>query len=592
MGGGSIGYRYASFLLGQGLTGTVSATKQVQWRKHAWSLYGQDNWKATPRLTINYGLRWDYAGQGHELHYRPSEIGLTTPNPSAGGLPGAFIYEGYGQGRCNCQFTDTYPFAFGPRLGLAYQLNPKTVLRAGWGVSYSQLANWWYVTGGSPTLGLGFNSIDFSDPAFGQPAVLLKNGLVYNSADLYTATLDPGIRPLPGQTSSFGDFWWGVIQDRNGGRPGRVNQWNIAVQRELSRNLSVEVAYVGNRGVWLEADDLVNTNALNPAKLQAIGIDLNSAADRQLLTSRIDSPLAQARGFSAPYAGFPGSATVAQSLRPFPQFNDRLGVRWAPLGNNWYDSLQVKVTKRYSRGLEMTTAYTFQKELVLGSGGNPGLGGPPVNNVFDRQAQKSLASSSQPHILAIGFTYVTPRLGPHRIMQQALGNWTIGGLVRYASGALIGVPASNNNLASLLGQGVTTRMNRDPSQPLFLKDPSCSCIDPRQDLVLNPAAWSDAAPGQFGNSAGFYNDYRWQHQAQENLNFGRRFPIKEKVSFEIRAEFFNIFNRLNLPSPSAGNPAAAVTKNTVGELNGGFGFINPNNVGGQRNGQIVARVQF
>ncbi len=590
VGGGSIGYRYASFLLGQVNTATVAAVKDPQWRKQALSLYGQDSWKSTPKLTMSYGLRWDYAGQEHELYYRSSEIGLTTPNPSAGGLPGAFIYEGDGPKRCNCRFTKTYPYAFGTRLGFAYQWNPKTVIRAGWGVSYSQLANTWYITGGSPSLGLGYNTIDFSNPAFGQAALLLKDGLVYNKADLYTKSLDPGIRPLPGQTSSFGDFWWGVIQDPNGGRPGRVNQWNIAVQREFLKNFVVEVAYVGNRGVWLEANNLVNVNAINPARLQALGIDLTNAADRALMTSRIDSATAAARGFKAPYAGFPGSATVAQSLRPFPQFNDGLAVRWRPLGNNWYDSLQVKLTNRYSHGLDLTAAYTFQKELMLGSGGNPGLDGAGTNNVFNRKAQKSLASSSQPHIFVSGFSYNTPRFGPNELVKQVLGNWTIGGLVRYASGSLIGVPGSNNNLGSLLYQG--TRQNRVAGQPLFLKDPNCGCIDPRQSLVLNPAAWTNAAPGAFGASAGFYNDYRWQHQVSENLNFGRRFAIKEKMAFELRAEFFNIFNRLNLPSPSSGNPTAAVTRNSVGELTGGFGFVNPNNVGGQRNGQIVARLQF
>src|SRR5215475_10031250 len=331
MGGGSIGYRYASFLLGLPDTATVSAPKQVQGRKKAWSFYGQDDWKVTPKLRLNYGLRWDYAGQGHELHYRSSMIDLSTPNPSAGGLPGAFIYEGFGPGRCNCDFTKTYPYAFGPRLSFAYRLNDKTVARAGWGVSYSQLGNWWYVTGGSPTLGLGFNSIDFSNPAFGEPALLMRNGLQYNQADLYAATLNPGIRPLPGQTSSFGDFWWGVRVDRNGGRPGRVNQWNIAVQRELFKDLTIEVAYVGNRGVWLEADSLVNANAINPARLQSLGLDLNNPADRALLTTRlVDLTPDQAKRFPAPYAAFPRTATVAQSLRPFPQFADSLGVRWAP----------------------------------------------------------------------------------------------------------------------------------------------------------------------------------------------------------------------------------------------------------------------
>jgi hypothetical protein len=594
VGGGSIGYRYASFLLGEVSTATVAAPKEVQWRKQAWSFYAQDNWKITPKLTLNYGLRWDYGGQGHELYYRSSQIDLNTPNPSAGGLNGAFIYEGFGPDRCNCTFTKTYPWAIGPRIGIAYQWNDKTVVRAGWGVSYSQLANWWYVTGGSLTLGLGFNSVDFSNPGFGLPALKLKDGLVYNPADLTAANLDPGIRPLPGQTSSFPDAWWGVMQDRNGGRPGRVSQWNVAIQREIGRNFSIEVAWVGNRGVWLEANELVNVNAIDPARLRALGLDLNNPADRTLLTSRIDSPLAASRGFARPYAGYPGSATVAQTLRPFPQFNDRPGVRWAPLGNSWYDSLQVTLNKRYSHGLDLTAAFTWQKELVLGSGGNPGLGGAATNNVFDREGQKTLASTSQPLIFVTGFTYTTPRRTENRVLQQVLANWTVGGMLRYASGALIGIPFSNNNLFSLVFQ--STRMNRVPGQPLFLKDPNCGCIDPRQDLVLNPAAWADAPPGQFSSTSGFLDEYRWQRQISENINFGRRFPIKEGMSFEIRAEFFNIFNRLNLPGPASGNPTAAVTRNSAGELTGGFGFVNHNgNPGpglGPRNGQLVARFQF
>jgi hypothetical protein len=200
------------------------------------------------------------------------------------------------------------------------------------------------------------------------------------------------------------------------------------------------------------------------------------------------------------------------------------------------------------------------------------------------------------------FTYQTPRLGTNRVVRQALGNWVLGGMMRYASGALIPIPFSNNNLFPLIYQG--TRQNRVPGQPLFLKDPNCGCIDPRRDLVLNPAAWTDAAPGQFSTTAGFLNDYRWQRQVTENVSLGRRFAIKEKMSFELRVEFFNLFNRMVLPRPEPWNPSASVTRNAAGELTGGFGFVNWNNVGfrmnngsdqaftTQRNGQIVARFQF
>ena len=87
------------------------------------------------------------------------------------------MYEGYGQGRCNCVFTKAYPYAFGPRFGATYKLDEKTVLRGGWGITYGAVSNWWYVTGGSSTLGVGFNSVDWTNPAFGEAALLLRDGL-------------------------------------------------------------------------------------------------------------------------------------------------------------------------------------------------------------------------------------------------------------------------------------------------------------------------------------------------------------------------------------------------------------------------------
>src|SRR6185369_3083177 len=156
-------------------------------------------------------------------------------------------------------------------------------------------------------------------------------------------------------------------------------------------------------------------------------------ADQQLLTSRIDSPLAASRGFKLPYAAFPGGQTVAQSIRPFPQFSSGLSPMWAPLGNNWYDSLQMKATKNYSHGLDFTASFTWSKELVTGQG---------INDVFNRENQKSLASSSQPLIFVIGFNYEMPRLTQNKLVRNVVGNWTVGGLFRYTSGTPIPVPAS------------------------------------------------------------------------------------------------------------------------------------------------------
>ena len=589
VGGGSIGFPYASFLLGLPQNATVTAPRTLQWRKKAWSLYLQDDWKITRKLTLGMGLRWDLAGQGHEQHWRTSQIGVSTPNPSAGNLPGGIVYEGFGQGRCNCSFVKTYPYAVGPRLGLAYQINDRTVVRAGWGISYSALSNWWYITGGSSTLGVGFNSLTWASPNYGDAAVQLGNGLRYNRADLDIASFDPGIVPVRGSLN-VPPAWGGQINDPNGGRPGRVNQWNLAVQHELARNLSLEVAYVGNRGIWLEANDLIRVNAINPATLSARGLDIRNPADRTLLTSTIGSQLARDRGFTLPYAGYPTGASVAQTLRPFPMYNDNLNVRWAPLGNSWYDSLQVKFSKRYSRGLDMTAAFTWQKELARGTGGNPSAGGGGINNVFNRQIQKSLTGNSQPFIFVTGFNYETPRLGSNRFLRALLGNWTVGGILRYASGSLIGVPGSQNNLGSLIYQA--TRMNRVSGQSLFLQDPNCKCIDPNKAFVLNPAAWVDAAPGQWGVSAPFYNDYRWQRSVAEQASLGRTFRLRERMAIQVRAEYFNIFNRTFLPNPTSANALATQTRNSLGVPTSGFGYVNATATPGARNGQLVARFEF
>jgi hypothetical protein len=589
--GGSVGLGYASFLLGLLDQAAVTAVRDPQWRKRAWSVYAQDNWRVSRKWTLDYGLRWDYGGQGHERFYRTSQVGLTTPNPSAGGLPGGFVYEGDGPGRCNCSFTKTYPYAFGPRVGTTYRLDDKTVVRGGWGITYSALSNWWYVTGGSSTLGVGFNSLTWTNPAFGEAALRLRDGLHYDQADLYRASLDPGIRPSPGQLD-VPPAWGAQINHPEGGRPARVNQWSASIQRELFKNVVVELSYVGNRGEWLEANNLVNYNATELTRLQQLGLDLANPADRALLLSRIDSPLAASRGFTAPYAGYPGSATVAQTLRPFPQFNDGLAARWAPLGNTWYDALHLNLTKRQWHGLDLTAAFTWQKELALGSGGNPSAGGGPTNNVFNREAQKSLAANSQPFIFVSSFNYLTPR-HESAWARALLSDWMIAGLFRYASGTLLPVPGAQNGLFPLVFQN--TRMNRVAGQPLFIEDPNCHCIDPRKDFVLNPAAWADPAAGQFGTSAAFYDDYRWQRQVTENMSIGRRFPMG-RTFLEVRAEFFNIFNRtyLRMPTDFNNNPLSTRTFNSQGEPTGGFGYINPTSTptGLPRNGQIVVRFQF
>lgn len=590
--GGALGAAYASFLLGLADSASVQTPQDPQFRKMSFSMFIQDDWKVTRKLTINYGVRWDHQGAADEIHQRIAEFSPTTPNPAVGGLLGATIYEGNGDGRCNCSFTNTYPYAIGPRLGVAYQITPKTVFRGGWGITYGTTDSFGYISN-VPILGggsIGYNQISFVSPAFGTPAATFAAGLPYTQAQLYPATLSAGIVPFTGQLNSP-PYWI----DPNAGRPPRINQWNIGIQRELTKNLVLSAAYVGNRGVWLQANNLIDINGLSQQRLQAFGLNINDPTARSLLTSTFASGKPQAAGFQLPYASFPVNQTLAQALRPFPQFTN-IPARWAPLGNDWYDALQATATQRLSHGLEAQVSFTWQKELTTAENTN-------VNDVFNPALQKAISGSSIPFVTAISFSYEIPGVSGSRVLRAVTGNWRLGGTLRYQSGLPILSPYATNNLGSLMPRSVGANMTfaNPTGQSFFTQDPNCHCFDPNTTFILNPAAWSQPAAGQFGTAAPYYNNYRWQRQPSEALSLGRTFKIGEGKSFMVRAEFFNVFNRVVLSMPTANNAAATQNFNkTTGQTISGFGYINTSvtniQTGGavptSRNGQIVARFQW
>ena len=357
----------------------------------------------------------------------------------------------------------------------------------------------------------------------------------------------------------------------------------------------VEAAYVGNRGMWWQAGVLANYNALTPDLLKSYGLDINSAADRTILNAPLNSAAASPRFQNKlPYAGFPATSTVAQSLRPFPQFSSGLAPLWAPLGDTWYNSLQAKLTKRLSHGVDFTYNFTWSQELTIGtesdSVGPFGVAGL-VNDVFNRSQNKYISAYSRPLVSNFAANYTVPKWGKNRIVSYALSDWQIGTLLTYASGMPIAVPGAQNQLANQLFRG--TFANRVAGQPLFTVDLNCHCYDPNTTFSLNPKAWADPSPGQWGTSTGYYDDYRQQRRPQENLNFGRVFRFAERASLSVRAEFTNILNRTRYPAPTATNALATQTRNAAGLTTAGFGYMNTTTVGASgRAGQLVARFRF
>jgi hypothetical protein len=600
------GFDYASFLLGSPNTGYIAAPTSMKFGDKSFAWYVQDSWKATRKLTIDYGLRYDFQTYISERNGLMQNISISTPNPAAGGLPGGTIFEGYGGGRCNCRFAHNYPYAFQPRVGIAYQINSKTVLRGGGGISYAKTQNY-------PGSNFGSNK-PFGPPSYGVAPFTLAGGVPYN---IKFPNFDPGQTPLQNNGIDVISNPVSFI-DPNAGRPARIWQWTFGVQRQIGKDLMVEGAYIGNEGVWWSANTL-SPWAFNPVAYQtlsAYGLNINNPADQQLLTSFVNSPLAISRGFgNPPFPQFPVGLTVAQTLRGLPEYTG-LVQYFNPLGKTWYDALQAKVTKRFSHGIDGLVTYTWSKNLILGAEDNNQYSSPVppvINDVYNRQNNKSLSGLDQPQILTVAANYTTPKVLTGRsdfgskVLSWLARDWTYGVILRYASGFPFATPAATTNLSSLIFQ--TTRVNRVPGVPLFTEDLNCGCFDPNKTFVLNPAAWANPPNGQFGTANAHFSDYRQQRHPIESMSLARNIRIKERVGLMLRVEFTNIFNRTGLNVPSNSNAFATQTRNAAGQTTGGFGWINTAAVGGNntapaaavpgqfatplpRQGMLVARFTF
>jgi hypothetical protein len=605
--GYNVGFPYASFLLGAVDTANIDPYSSVRYGRRQLGFYAQDSWKVTRKLTLDLGLRYDYSGYYKEQYGRSPNFAPNLANPTAAGHPGAVTYQAV----CHCAFAQNYPWGFGPRIGFAYQVLPKTVLRAGFGIVYSGTGT---DTGNAQANApLGPNSVP------GLPVMTWGQGVTLNGAPVTPAqtawpNYNTGYFPIAGVIPGQGPQYY----DQNAGRPARQYQWSFSVQREVAPNLVVEASYIGNRGMWWPQDNLVNYNYLSTSMLNQYGLSLNNPADLATLVARINTPQAGRFQNQVPFAGFPLNQTVAQALRPFPQFNTSCSgftpsgpcAVAAPLGGTWYEGLQISGSKRFSHGLQFTSGFTWQKEMDTFG---PAFGGAATPDVQNRALAKSISSLDQPLVLRIGFTYATPKWGPKGV-SYVVRDWTLDGFLYYASGTPLTPPTTNTSgyPAALAGQGTignitfqgTQYQVRVPGQPLYLKDLNCHCFDPNKDFVLNPAAWTNPAPGQYGGPT-FYSDFVGERRPVENFGIGRRFPIKERYSLNIRADFTNIFNRtyLNNPTTISSPQTAPVCRFANGstgactagytQIVSGFGSISTSTVAFfPRTGQLVAQFQF
>jgi len=616
---GFAGFGLASFLLGGAQAISVNAPINLMTENYQSAVYLQDSWKISRKLTLDYGLRWDYGTYQREQFGRYGDFSPTLPNPSASGRPGAVIYEA----NCNCQFAHNYPYAIGPRLGAAYQITSKTVIRGGIGLVYGSLDS-------SAATGFASNSASASTPAFGQIVGLLQNGIPSSVQAAWPTLNNPAAGQAPGAVVSGASV--PSLLDPNTGRPMRLLQWNVNVQREIGRNLFVEAGYVGNRGVWETAttlpaaglSSLAPENALSQTTLAALGVH-SSDFSNPTLSSAFNTTIsaltaAQKQALAGvgltqflPYSNFPQNQTVRQSLLPFPQYSGAMAPLGSPLGKNWYDGLQTSVTKRFSHGLTANANYTYSKTLALTSTPDP----------FNRDLGKNLSLYDVPHQFRLSAQYEVPRFQSgifrNKVLSYIVSGWGTGWYLNYQSAALVGLPTSSGSspISNFLGYGPgpaqlipgmspwsvdwTDNSGTHHTDPLNI---NCHCFDVTKTQVLNPKAWTNVPDGQFAANQASIRSFRGMRYPAENANFSRTFRIKERYSLQIRAEFTNIFNRVQYAFPlfatsaiNLGNFATAPTTFTSGPnkglYSGGFGTIVPEaGTVGQRAGTFVARFSF
>ena len=506
------GNSYASFVLGAVYQASayIPVTTGIRFIRYA--LFAQDEFRASSKLTISYGLRWDYMPPYFEVNNRMSSFVANLVNPEAGNRLGALGFVGKGPGRIGGSFVDKWRKGFGPRLGISYQLNNKTVVRASSGVYYSNWGGAW-----QDPLTAGFSARPtFTSPDGYTPLYYLDSGTFPQSFKRPPA-LDPSF--LNGQSIN--------MYARNGTRLPQTVNWTFSIQRELIPNLSVEAVYLGSRSTHLAFSD--NYNYL-PIQYLSYGMTL---------LQPITSPAAAAAGVYSPFPGFEnqrGANTVYQALRPYPQYTAvtsgpaLTGVP-DPIGQQTFNSLQIKVNKRFSHGLTLFGFLTWMKSFTMALDQYPG------DRIMQLDANPALTYSfSWAYALPFGKGQAVLNTDS-RVVNAIVSGWKLNGMVKYNSGA----PLSINAAAGMLGQiGYSQRGNAVLGVSPYVT------TNPRKftpaSRYLNSAAFTPSTGFDFGNLAPVLSWVRGFWGKQESLTIGRVFSVTEKMKLDVSADAVNPFN--------------------------------------------------
>jgi hypothetical protein len=580
-----VGFGFASFLLGEVTMAGMTTPFSLYGRRKSMSLFAQDSYKIRPNLTLNLGLRWDYNFRFHEKYGHWANIDLETIDPKYG-VPGRLVFARDGSDSFE---KNQYATNFGPQIGFAYSPWDKLVLRGSIGLIYMP-PPMPYFQGVPNGFAPGFQGTNQVTEVFnwdrGYPGVFVPG-----SKDIDPTELSPFLSLPP------------TAVDPRALRVGYSNAFNIGAQYAVTRDMRIELSYVGNRGHRL-TDTALAWNQPPSSTFLRLGQQLGSSLNgySHYVCSQADADL---YGVPYPYPGFCAPALAAAA--PYPQFAAAAANTWfygnllyvgLPLGRSFYDSVVVNVVKRTGSGLTMDMSYTWSRQesntfsaVQEGNGFYTG-----VQDFSNFGESVSVTGYDLTHIVKGYVSYELPfgkgrrwLANSNRWLNAILGGWNMTWVLRYNTGQPFGIGASNPywpqwgnlypnyNLSGFRGPS-------DPRKFVYVSpdDPA----PPPGNFYMPASVASNPPPGTFGKGPGNTPALRCPGSANELMGLLKYFPFgsNEQYKLSVRAEFYNVFNRHEYLIQGCAGSRSAIGSSDFGRI---IDVIN-----NPRAGQFAIRFEF
>jgi len=596
----------ASFYLG-----AVANATETYYNVHAeyprqtgYAVHAGDSWRINPRLTLDYSLRWDYVTPFREKFDNLSFFDPNGPNPGAVTASGtellgrlAFAGNKWGAASYGAPYPEI-PFkdGYAPRVGFAYAVTPRTVVRAGYGIYFGQAfyPGW---SGGMSQDGFNKNVNLNQSPSgnFQVPALYLTSGIspsqVGSTAEDIVGSFDNGQSPL--------------YRPLDGNRRPYSSQWNMTIQREFPSNLAVTVSYVGTKGTHLPSslNPLNVLDPFNPA-ISKLGADL--AAN---YSSPTGPATFAADGVSVPYVNWVSqmtgcAPTLAQALLPYPQYCSTLQGQNEGHADSFYNAFQAEVERRFQRGWYLLGSFTVSKLYTnasystQSSAGDSGTGNNGSFSPYEKSRTWALAPDNVPISGQISAVYQLPfgrgqqfYSSPGFLSSALVSGWSVSPLFRYEYGTPLWFTSSNCPTANLVPAFRDSCVPGQLSGQMALLHGRNSWNPTTDGLrYLNPNAFETdfSTFGYTGYGKAVSTIYGPDYKDLD-MSLIKDTKIGENVNFRLAANFFNTFNNHYFVNQGDGpNPAfvtdVAASGNSFGTWNG--------TVSTARTIQFEGRVEF